>query len=104
MIVASDGPRFQIGDLSLIVEGDADSSILITSFGTEQLDGAAVARLDVAIVLDGGLAIIKQNDGNGVFIVVANFLERDGAQPIRRRVGVGVRCAPQKRGDERCNK
>jgi hypothetical protein len=107
--VGGDGPGFEGGDLGLIVKADDGESVVIASLGTKKLVGTAGHGFRVAVIFDGGLTVVEQNDRNGVFRVVGELFAGGSAQPVRSRTGSASRYyepgerAYQRRGNQQRN-
>ena len=87
LAIGSDGPGPEEGKLRLVIEFHGRVTVILASFGAQELVGAAMPGFDVAIVLDGGLLVIEKDDGDGVLGIVRESLVRGGAQPFRGGIG-----------------
>ena len=80
---------------------DAGVTIPLASFWAQQLVGAAMPGLDIAIVLDGGLFFVEQHDGDSVLGIFRKSLVRGRAQPVRGGIGKHAGREPAERCGQR---
>ena len=63
LAIVRDGPGLEESKLRLVIESNGGVTVLVASFGAQELIGAAMPRFNVAIVFDGGLLFVEQDDG-----------------------------------------
>src|SRR5277367_3794846 len=86
LAIVSDRPSLEEGKLRLIIEGDRGVTVVVASFGAQQLVGPAMPGFNLAVFLDGGLLFVEQYDRDRVLGIFRKSLLRGGAQPFRRGV------------------
>lgn len=97
--VRFDRPRFHVGDLGVFIEIDVDATVLAAGFDAEQANGDAMESVDLAVIVDGGLRFVEQDDRIGVLVVVRQLFLRGGAEPVGR--GIARNGSRRKRAEGR---
>ena len=84
MAVRFDRPRFHVGDLGVFIEIDVDATVLVGGLGcVKQANGDVMDKgFDLAVIVDGGLRFVEQDDRIGVLVVVRQLSRRGGAEPV----------------------
>jgi hypothetical protein len=84
LAVGSDGPGLEEGELRFVIEVDGCVAVIVASFGAQKFIGATMPGFNFAVVLDGGLQVIEQDDGDCILGIFREGLVSGGAQPIGR--------------------